>query len=108
MASDLLLTTKLYVPRAHHRLVPRPRLVDTLDQALEHRLCLVSAPAGFGKTTLLSEWIGLRRIPVAWLSLEQTLLCLFLASVPGDSLWRSAPLIFALSTKRLWHSSNRR
>ncbi|MBV9281703.1 MAG: helix-turn-helix transcriptional regulator, partial [Chloroflexi bacterium] len=70
-APDLLLTTKLYVPPAHPGLVPRPRLADKLDGAMERRLCLVSAPAGFGKTTLLSGWLALRRLPVAWLSLDE-------------------------------------
>lgn len=69
--SDLLLTTKLHVPRAHPRLVSRPRVLDKLDQGIERRLCLVSAPAGFGKTTLLSAWIALTSMPVAWLSLDE-------------------------------------
>jgi LuxR family maltose regulon positive regulatory protein len=55
-----LLTTKLYIPPPRSNLVPRPNLVLRLDEGLQlgHKLTLVSAPAGFGKTTLLSEWIA--------------------------------------------------
>jgi LuxR family transcriptional regulator, maltose regulon positive regulatory protein len=66
-----LVATKLYVPRLRRGLVPRPRLVDRLGG--DGRLTLVSAPAGFGKTTLLASWLGAdpdRR--VAWLSLDTT------------------------------------
>lgn len=68
-----LLTTKLYIPPPRPRLVPRPRLLQRLDEGLRlgHRLTLVSAPAGFGKTTLITEWVcGLPR-EVAWLSLDE-------------------------------------
>ncbi len=55
---DSLLTTKLYIPRsrAARNLVSRPRLMARLDESLKCALTLVSAPPGFGKTTLLSEW----------------------------------------------------
>ncbi len=69
-----LLTTKLYIPPPRPNLVPRPRLVERLDAGLGRKLILVSAPAGFGKTTLLSEWIqggGLRDPRFAWLSLDE-------------------------------------
>jgi len=57
--STPLLATKLYVPPPRPDLVPRPRLIERLDEGLRlgRKLTLVSAPAGFGKTTLLSEWI---------------------------------------------------
>ncbi len=55
-----LLRTKLYIPSARSELVPRPHLAERLDAALDYKLTLVSAPAGFGKTTLLSEWIHSR------------------------------------------------
>jgi LuxR family maltose regulon positive regulatory protein len=55
--SDLLLVTKLYIPPASHSLVSRPRLTALMNDGLRCTLTLVSAPAGFGKTTLLSEWI---------------------------------------------------
>jgi LuxR family maltose regulon positive regulatory protein len=50
-----LLQTKLYIPPVRPELVPRPRLIEQLDAGLHHKLTLISAPAGFGKTTLLSE-----------------------------------------------------
>ena len=52
-----LLQTKLYIPPVRPELVSRPRLIERLNAGLHHKLTLVSAPAGFGKTTLLSEWI---------------------------------------------------
>jgi LuxR family maltose regulon positive regulatory protein len=69
-----LLETKLYIPRSRRGLVPRPRLSERLDRGTMSKLTLVSAPAGFGKTTLLTEWLaagpaGERR--VAWLSLDR-------------------------------------
>jgi len=65
-----LLRTKLFVPQAHLELVPRPRLLDRLDSCLRCRLILVSAAAGFGKTTLLSTWIAQRDVVAAWVSLD--------------------------------------
>ncbi len=56
MSGDLL-QTKLYLPRLRPSLVPRPRLIETLNQGLTGKLTLISAPAGFGKTTLISSWI---------------------------------------------------
>src|SRR5919199_2213056 len=53
-----LLATKLFVPPARAHLVPRPRLLDRLQQSVQGKLTLLSAPAGFGKTTLLSAWIA--------------------------------------------------
>jgi LuxR family maltose regulon positive regulatory protein len=66
-----LLLTKTYIPPIRSDLVPRPRLVERLNAGLCHKLTLVSAPAGFGKTTLLSEWIQRVNRPVAWISLDQ-------------------------------------
>jgi LuxR family transcriptional regulator, maltose regulon positive regulatory protein len=68
---DVLLATKLHMPRPQPGTVPRPRLVDRLDEALARGLVLVCAPAGFGKTSLLADWSGRRRWPVAWLSLDE-------------------------------------
>jgi len=68
-----LLTTKLYLPPARPTLVPRPRLTAHLSDGLTRPLTLISAPAGFGKTTLLSEWRASdagRDFPLAWLSLD--------------------------------------
>ena len=68
-----LLTTKLYLPPLRLRSVPRPRLVERLNDGLAagNRLTLVSAPAGFGKTTLVGEWVAGCGRPVAWLSLDE-------------------------------------
>jgi LuxR family maltose regulon positive regulatory protein len=66
-----LLATKLFVPPARPGLVQRPRLMERLQAILTYRLTLVSAPAGFGKTTLVSEWVACCERPVAWLSLDE-------------------------------------
>jgi ATP/maltotriose-dependent transcriptional regulator MalT len=65
-----LLATKLHPPRLRTQLVPRFHLVERLQHGMAGALTLVSAPAGFGKTTLLSQWLSSTRTPVAWLSLE--------------------------------------
>jgi LuxR family maltose regulon positive regulatory protein len=65
-----LLVTKLHVPVLRPDLLPRTRLIDRLNSAAACDLVLVSTPAGFGKTTLLAEWAGRDRRPVAWLSLD--------------------------------------
>ncbi len=69
---EALLQTKLYIPPLRPHLVRRPQLLERLNQGLqlEHKLTLISAPAGFGKTTLLSEWTETLNYPVAWLSLD--------------------------------------
>lgn len=68
-----LLTTKLHIPPPRSNVVPRPRLIERLDEGLRrgHRLTLVSAPAGFGKTTLVTEWICGSAREVAWVSLDE-------------------------------------
>jgi LuxR family maltose regulon positive regulatory protein len=68
-----LLTTKLHIPQLRPDLVARRRLTVRFDEAVQlgHRLLLVCAPAGFGKTTLLSEWVAVCGIPVAWVSLDR-------------------------------------
>ena len=55
MLKDLL-ATKLFIPPTRPALVPRPWLIDRLNEGLSGKLILISAPAGFGKTTLLSAW----------------------------------------------------
>jgi LuxR family maltose regulon positive regulatory protein len=67
---DPLLATKLYLPRPRAQLVPRSRLIERLQQGMEHALTLISAPAGFGKTTLLVQWLAESNMPSAWLSLD--------------------------------------
>ncbi|MDQ4083135.1 MAG: LuxR C-terminal-related transcriptional regulator [Actinomycetota bacterium] len=69
--STPILTTKLYVPPPRPHAVLRPRLTGHLNGGLHGKLTLVSAPAGFGKTTLLSEWLSDCRRPAAWLSLDR-------------------------------------
>ena len=73
-----LLQTKLHIPRVRPEMVSRPRLLERLNAGPDRKLTLISAPAGFGKTTLLSEWVhqvgAQRNLPshapqVAWLSL---------------------------------------
>ena len=70
-APSAILATKLYVPPPRTNAVRRPRLVAQLNDGLECNLILVSAAAGFGKTTLLSEWAAGCGRPVAWLSLDE-------------------------------------
>jgi LuxR family maltose regulon positive regulatory protein len=69
--ADLLLFTKLYVPQPRTGIVPRPRLIEQINNGSKSKLTLISAPAGYGKTTLASEWIQQTDIPVAWLSLDE-------------------------------------
>jgi len=72
-----ILATKLYIPPARPELVSRPRLIKRLNAGLHRKLTLISAPAGFGKTTLVSEWAHSRGgvtapLRVAWLSLDES------------------------------------
>ena len=60
-----LLTTKLYIPPVRPELVPRPRLIEHLNAGLDRKLTLVSAPAGYGKTTLISAWLQVAGVPLA-------------------------------------------
>lgn len=102
-----VLTTKLYIPPARPDLIHRARLAARLEEGVRRRLTLLSAPAGFGKTTLLSEW-GAGRPGLAWLSLDggdndPTRFCAHLvaaiarlapgAGEPAMSLLRSAPTV---------------
>jgi LuxR family maltose regulon positive regulatory protein len=65
-----MLLTKLHIPRAGDHIVHRPELYEKLDIGLSRKLIVISAPAGFGKTTLLSDWINQRKIPTAWFSID--------------------------------------
>ena len=69
-ARDVLLATKLHVPRPRPGFLSRPRLLELLGDGATRELTLVCAPAGFGKTTLLGDWARRSRWPVAWLSLD--------------------------------------
>ena len=72
--SSTLISTKIARPVLHSRLVHRIRLIDRLRAGMNHRLTCLIAPADFGKTTLLSEWLASPATagwPVAWLSLDE-------------------------------------
>ena len=65
-----ILATKLYTPPPRPKVVSRPRLLERLNEGLYRNLTLISAPAGFGKTTLVSSWVAFIDRQVAWLSLD--------------------------------------
>jgi LuxR family maltose regulon positive regulatory protein len=69
--STPILATKLYIPAPRPKVVFRPRLIQRLNEGLHRKLTLISAPAGFGKTTLVSEWVAGCERPSAWLSLDE-------------------------------------
>lgn len=66
-----LLQTKLYIPPSRPDIVPRPQLIERLQKGITSKLILVCAPAGFGKTTLISDWVAGLDLPVAWVSLDK-------------------------------------
>jgi LuxR family maltose regulon positive regulatory protein len=67
-----LLTTKLHPPPARRKLAARMGLLDRLNDSLSHKMTILCAPAGYGKTTLLSHWIDRRSEPVAWLAVDRS------------------------------------
>ncbi|MFN8596193.1 MAG: LuxR C-terminal-related transcriptional regulator [Anaerolineae bacterium] len=72
---ERLLRTKLFAPRTRTDRVARPRLTSRLNEGLDHKVTLISAPAGFGKTTLLSEWCETTKrqaVSIAWVSLDKS------------------------------------
>ncbi|GHO69672.1 hypothetical protein KSC_085640 [Ktedonobacter sp. SOSP1-52] len=71
---DPLLETKFAIPISPHALMTRPRLTTLLNQGLQRQLLLVSAPAGFGKTTLLAQWqkaLSQKSVFTAWVTLDK-------------------------------------
>jgi len=68
---DILLTTKLFVPQTAPELILRPHLTEHLNKGLTRQLTLISAPAGFGKSTLVTGWLAETGHTPAWLSLDQ-------------------------------------
>jgi LuxR family maltose regulon positive regulatory protein len=82
MSTQDILSTKLYIPPTRPELVPRPRLIERLNEGLHRKLTIISAPAGFGKTTLVTEWLDSLRLDakkesqiesrIAWLSLDES------------------------------------
>ena len=71
--STPILATKLYIPTTRAKVVIRSRLVEQLNDGLSsgRKLTIISAPAGFGKTTLVSEWVVNCGRPTAWVSLDE-------------------------------------
>jgi len=70
MKSVNILTTKLFVPKSSQHLIHRNRLIETLQQSLDRKLTLISAPAGFGKTTVVSQWLKEQSFESAWYSID--------------------------------------
>lgn len=68
--SGVPLATKLYPPRARAGTVRRRRLIDTLRAGLDAPLTLVTAPAGWGKSVLVADWIEHDQVPAGWVSLD--------------------------------------
>jgi LuxR family maltose regulon positive regulatory protein len=67
---DPLLITKLYVPRLENELIARPHLLERLNQAVDRPVVVVTAGAGWGKTTLVASWARQAGRPVGWISLD--------------------------------------
>ena len=72
MSIDPILRTKLFMPPLRASTISRPGLVEHINQNITNKVLLISAPAGFGKSTLLAEWTAQATLPVCWLSLDQT------------------------------------
>jgi len=76
-----ILATKLFIPSTRPEIVPRPRLIEQLNEGLHRKLTIISAPAGYGKTALVSDWAGNLQLDaenesnplsrIAWLSLDE-------------------------------------
>ena len=69
---QIVIQTKLNRPAIGANSVERPRLISRLDDALKGRVTLISAPAGYGKTTLVLQWLGQGRMPAAWFAVDET------------------------------------
>ncbi len=67
---DALLKTKLFIPPLRSEVILRPRLSKRLNRLLNRKVALISAPAGFGKTTLVNAWVHEQTSPVTWLTLD--------------------------------------
>ena len=70
IGSSPLIETKLYIPKPRAGLVERKHLVEQLNEGLHKKLTVISAPAGFGKTTFLTQWVAQADVPVAWVSID--------------------------------------
>ncbi len=69
--SSLFIATKVHIPPPRPDLIDRPRLIKRLEAGLDRKLTMLSAPAGFGKSSLLSAWVAGCARPAAWLSLDE-------------------------------------
>src|SRR5579859_2114900 len=65
------LATKFYIPRPRKTLVQRAQLFDQLNNGIRGKLILVSAPAGYGKSTLVAAWLKSQELPAAWVSADE-------------------------------------
>ena len=72
MHPNPILKTKFFIPPLRDGIVIRSRLIEVINENVKKKLLFVSAPAGFGKSTLLSEWVNQSKLPVAWVSLDKT------------------------------------
>src|SRR5574341_2560045 len=70
-STDKLLHAKLMPPRLHAAVIQRGDLLARLDAGLTRKITLVTAPTGYGKTTLVSLWLADRKIPSVWLTLDE-------------------------------------
>ena len=102
-----ILARKLYIPPPRLKIVLRSRLIEKLNEGLHRKLTLLSAPAGFGKITLISDWVtsfqGLEpKVGVAWLTLEEgdKDLTRFLADLPLLSSGRLQQVLVCPTTSK--------
>ena len=72
MTQANILKTKLFIPPFKNDMIRRPYLVERINSGMDRKVVLVSAPAGFGKSTLLAEWAVQNEVPVAWVSLDKS------------------------------------
>ncbi|MBE9519183.1 MAG: hypothetical protein IMY68_11460, partial [Bacteroidetes bacterium] len=66
-----IIATKIYIPPPRPNIVKRPRLMELMNEGMDRKLTLISAPPGFGKTTLVSEWVAGHERPTAWISMDE-------------------------------------
>jgi ATP/maltotriose-dependent transcriptional regulator MalT len=109
-----LLQTKLHIPPLRTELVSRTRLTDRLGILQNRKLSVISAPAGFGKSTLVSCWLAQQNRPVAWVSLDENdndpasffpmppLHSTKLRLILGQMYWQCLMLLIFLPTMPCW------
>ena len=68
--TDSILETKISLPKYRSKILSRPRLFERLDKSLNGTLTLISAPAGYGKTTLITSWVKNLQQSIAWYALD--------------------------------------